>query len=120
MSKPLFHGRAFVSILMACGFAVVVLSGFALYVAPHGRGAHVNAWSFLSLGRGDWVRIHVVFSVLFPFAAAVHLWLNRKPFLSYLRRKMAVTQLDAETQIKTAQSRLRWKFFWLNRKPFMV
>ncbi len=85
MTAFLFRGRAFVSLLMLFSFVVMAVSGVALFAAPRGPA---RDWLFLALGKHDWVAVHVVFSVLFMVLALVHVFLNRKPLISYLKRKM--------------------------------
>ncbi|MDD5586324.1 MAG: DUF4405 domain-containing protein [Alphaproteobacteria bacterium] len=88
MGKTIFQGRAFVSMLMALGIVIVTVSGVALYVAPRGWAAQAQDWRFLFLGKRDWINLHIVFGLLFPLAAGVHVWLNRKPLAGYLRSRL--------------------------------
>jgi hypothetical protein len=97
MGKPVFQGRAFASMLMALGIVVVTLSGVSLYVAPRGWAAQALDWRFLFLGKRDWINLHIVFGLLFPLAAGTHIWLNRKPFLGYLRSRLRPELLVALT-----------------------
>ncbi len=92
MTTSVFRGRAFVSLLMLCSFAVVAVSGLVLYAAPRGPAGD---WFFLWLSKREWASLHVVFSVLFPALVAVHLAFNWKPLVSYIKRKIEQAQPGA-------------------------
>lgn len=80
-----FRARAFISLLTAVSFVFMSISGIILFIAPSGRRA--GDWSVWSLSRGEWIAQHLSFSAVFLIAAIVHLWLNRKPLLNYLKLK---------------------------------
>ena len=86
MNKSLFRWRVFVVMLMVIGFAVIVLSGVILYAAPHGRAS--REWQALFLSKREWQDVHIVFGLLFAIAGLVHIWLNWKPLLGYLRPRL--------------------------------
>lgn len=80
-----FRARAFVSLLTAVSFVFMSISGIILFLAPSGRRA--VDWHVWSLSRDEWIAMHLSFSGVFLIAAMVHLWLNRKPLLHYLKLK---------------------------------
>jgi hypothetical protein len=80
-----FRFRAFVSLLAAFSFAAISITGIILYLAPSGRLAGLRQWSVWSLSREQWIALHLSFSVVFMITAILHLWLNRKPLLTYLK-----------------------------------
>lgn len=85
-----FQGRAFVSVLTAWSFTVVVLTGLVLYIVPQGRIAYWVDWRFLGLTKTDWGNIHVVSVWVFAVFGALHLLLfNLTPFIKYLKRRAA-------------------------------
>ncbi len=81
------HGfvlRRFASFLAALTFAVMLVSGVVVFLAPSGRIARTADWTLLGQGRVAWVTMHATFAVLFVVAAAVHLALNWHAFTGYL------------------------------------
>lgn len=82
--RKVFQFRAFVSLLAAVCFGMAVLSGAVLFLAPSGRGAG-RTWFFWGLNRHQWEEQHIWFCVIFTVAGIVHLVLNIRPMLHYLR-----------------------------------
>jgi len=58
MPKRRLSGRAFVTLLTTFCFVVLVLTGFVLFVEPHGRVAYWTDWRLLGLGKQHWDGIH--------------------------------------------------------------
>lgn len=83
--------RALISLVTAMSFLVITVSGVVLYVVPAGRIASWIDWRFLGLGKTDWGNLHIITCFLFLIAAAVHIWLNIKPLLAYIRHRAAAT-----------------------------
>lgn len=83
--------RALTSLVTAMSFLVMTVSGVVLYVVPAGRIASWIDWRFLGLGKTDWGNLHIISCVLFMTVAAVHVWLNIKPLLAYIRHRAAAT-----------------------------
>lgn len=81
--------RALASLLTAMSFLVMTVSGIVLYVVPVGRIASWIDWRFLGLGKTDWGNLHIISCFLFMLAAAVHIWLNIRPLLAYIRQRAA-------------------------------
>lgn len=70
-------------------FAIVVLAvtSIVLYFVPQGRVAYWANWTFLGLSKEQWGDIHICTGVLFLAASVLHIWLNWKPILAYLKQK---------------------------------
>lgn len=99
MEKPrrFFQFRAFVSLLTAICFGMAVISGAVLFLAPSGRGAG-RAWAFWGLSRRQWEEQHIWFCLIFTIVGLIHLILNIRPILYYLKI----------VGIKTYRFRLEW------------
>jgi hypothetical protein len=82
-----FHIRGFASLLLLVSFPVLALSGVVLYVSPRGRFANWNAWTMLGLRRDQWSAIHVNLSLLFLVIALLHLLINWRAVIAYVRRR---------------------------------
>jgi hypothetical protein len=103
--KKRFSTKGFTSLLLACAFLVMGVSGAILYFTPRGRDAHWTDWSLFGLGKEDWGAIHINNSILFLLVALLHLVLNWRIFWSYvtkstvrglnLRKEMAAAGLVA-------------------------
>ncbi len=65
----------------------VLLTSVVLYVEPHGRVAYWADWRFWGLSKGDWDGMHITTGFLFLVAMLLHIWLNWKPVLNYLKNK---------------------------------
>ncbi len=82
--KKYFQFRAFISLLTAICFAIAVISGAVLFLAPSGRGAG-RGWVFWGLSRRQWEEQHIWFCLIFTIAGLIHLILNIRPILYYLK-----------------------------------
>lgn len=89
MHRISINNRAIVSILMALSMIVLLLSGFVLFVAPHGRMARELGWAFLGMDRGEWFNLHIGFGFLVIPIVLFHLMNNWHALVSYFRRKGA-------------------------------
>ncbi len=76
--------RSFVSWATAACFTAMFASGVVVYLFPYFAGN--EPWRVLGLPTGRWMDIHVVTGFLFVLLSLVHLFLNIKPFLSYLKK----------------------------------
>jgi uncharacterized membrane protein YgcG len=84
-----FRTRPFVSFVILIGFLVLLASGVVLFVAPPGRVANWTQWTMWGLTKHDWGDLHITFAALFLLAGVLHVWLNWRPLLSYLRTRRA-------------------------------
>ncbi|MDR3424961.1 MAG: DUF4405 domain-containing protein [Alphaproteobacteria bacterium] len=90
MNLRAFQGRALTALMMALGFLVMAISGVVLFLAPNGRMARQMDWHLLGLDRGEWVDVHIVFGLLFIIVGLCHVWLNRKPLVSYMKQRQEI------------------------------
>ena len=105
MKEKTFHMRGFISLLSLGSFIVMTLNGIVLYFAPQGRIAYWVDWRFLALTRDDWSNMHVVSSILFAVAGAIHLVYNWTPIVHYISKKISgVRKLRKELVLATALS----------------
>jgi len=89
--------RDLTSLLLAGAFAVASVSGVALYVKPKGRVANWTGWTLAGLDKSQWEALHTNACLLLLVAAAAHLYLNWRPFFSYLKRRQGRKWLRGET-----------------------
>ncbi|SMF00885.1 DUF4405 domain-containing protein [Desulfovibrio gilichinskyi] len=78
-------------------FAIIVLSltSIILYLVPQGRVAYWADWTFLGLSKDQWGSIHICTGVLFLFASIIHIWLNWKPIIAYLKKKSSTSNFSS-------------------------
>ncbi|WP_372808217.1 DUF4405 domain-containing protein [Pontiella sp.] len=67
--------------------AVIALacSSVASYLAPRGPGS--SNWEAMGLGKHEWFALHTNLGLLFLIACIVHVALNWKPIVAYLKNK---------------------------------
>lgn len=80
-----FQLRAFVSLLLIASGVLVIGSGVVVLFAPSGRAAMLSGWSTLGAGRQGWLALHDIFGLLWIPLLVVHVALNRRPILCYLK-----------------------------------
>jgi hypothetical protein len=80
-----FQLRAFVSLLLIASGVLVIGSAVVVLLAPSGRAAVLSGWSALGVGRQGRVAIHDIFGLLWVPLLGVHVVLNRRPILCYLK-----------------------------------
>ncbi|MBE0492464.1 MAG: DUF4405 domain-containing protein [Sulfurospirillum sp.] len=83
----MFSLRRFTSLCIAFSFLLVSYTGILLFIVPEGRIAYWINLKLLGLSKNQYGDLHVTFSVLFLVAAFLHLYLNFKPLLAYLKNK---------------------------------
>lgn len=86
--KQGFYWRAFVSFYMTLSMLVVAVSGSVLYIAPPGRIANWSYWALAALDKASWQAVHTIFAFLFVLASAIHVYLNWRVILAYLKTKL--------------------------------
>lgn len=86
MRKKVFDWRAFISIFLFLNFAVIVLSGIILFIAPSGRVARDIGFEILGLDKDGWELIHEVFGYAMIVTVIFHLYFNWKIFVNYFRK----------------------------------
>lgn len=68
-------------------FVVTLVTSVVLYIVPQGRVAYWADWHLLGLSKEQWGDIHITVGTLFLVALLLHIWLNWKPLLSYMKNQ---------------------------------
>jgi magnesium-transporting ATPase (P-type) len=79
--------RKIVSLTLLLSALCMLLTGLVLFIQPHGSVARWLNWSLLSLNKDQWSAVHVNMGVLMISLSILHLYLNWKPLLAYLRNR---------------------------------
>ena len=79
--------RKATSLTLLISFIPLILTSVILYIAPEGRVAYWADWHLLGLSKTQWSDIHINLGFLFLAAGLIHLWLNWRPILAYLKNK---------------------------------
>jgi len=85
--KRRFSFRALTSLILFWMFAVLLVSGVVLYIAPAGRIAHWTEWRMLALTKEQWQGLHTLSSLTFLIGGLFHfLKFNRRVIWTYVKR----------------------------------
>ncbi|WP_034602871.1 DUF4405 domain-containing protein [Maridesulfovibrio frigidus] len=78
-------------------FSIIILSitSVVLYLVPQGRVAYWANWNLLGLSKEQWGDIHICTGVLFLVASILHIWLNWKPIMAYLKKKSGAANFSS-------------------------
>jgi hypothetical protein len=72
-------------------------TGIMLFIVPQGKYAYWMHWEFWGLSKTQYGNLHVTFMVLFLTTAIIHIYLNWRPLLTYLKnRKREFSLLSKE------------------------
>ncbi|MBK8794230.1 MAG: DUF4405 domain-containing protein [Holophaga sp.] len=97
--------RKITSLTALLSFAVLVTSGVVLFLTPQGRVAYWSEWHLWGLTKEAWGSMHILLSLLFLVAGIVHIVLNWRPIVLYLRdrkeRRRVVTPEFAASAVLT-------------------
>jgi hypothetical protein len=77
--------RKVTSLTAFLAFIVMVVTGIVLYVVPQGRVAYWAEWRFLGGTKETWGALHILIGLLFLAAGILHIVLNWKPMVSYMK-----------------------------------
>ena len=77
--------RKVTSLTAFLAFIVMVGTGIVLYVVPQGRVAYWAEWRFLGGTKETWGAVHILIGLLFLVAGILHIILNWKPMVSYMK-----------------------------------
>ncbi len=91
-----FRAKGFTSLLLACTFLVVAVSGVILFMTPRGRVANWTGWTMAGLDKHEWAALHINTCLVFLAVALGHLLLNWRLFWSYIRSGPTRVNLKAE------------------------
>jgi hypothetical protein len=79
--------RKITSLLLALSGFIELITSIFLYMAPMGRIAYWHDYNFLWMNRAEWRDIHITVGTLFLLVAFIHIYLNWRPILAYLKNK---------------------------------
>jgi len=79
--------RKITSLTSFLSFIVTLLTSVVLYIVPQGRVAYWADWHLWGLSKDQWTDIHVTVGTLFFVMLLLHIWLNWKPILAYMKNK---------------------------------
>lgn len=79
--------RKITSLTMLITFFLEVVTSVVLYIVPHGRVAYWADWHLFGLSKTEWANQHINLGVLFFLAAFIHVYLNWKPIVAYLKNR---------------------------------
>lgn len=82
-----FNTRAFVSVAMFTSLLALPLSGYM---------NHILQFETLTTARHFWMSVHDVAAILFAAFSIVHIFLNRRALLNYVR-KLKTVSVSKET-----------------------
>lgn len=79
--------RKFISLSLVFSSIAMIYSGIMLFVSPKGRVAHWTNWQLFGLSKDEYSALHVNFMIIFTVGILVHIVLNIKPLINYLKIK---------------------------------
>ena len=77
--------RKITSLTAFLSFIVLLLTSIILYIVPHGRVAYWSDWHLWGLTKTQWGNLHINVGFLFLLSMFVHIYLNWKPIVNYLK-----------------------------------
>ncbi len=86
-----FKLRPFVTFFLTLSFIELVITGIILYIVPPGRIANWTNWKLLGLDKGTWEGLHTTGGLFFAIFSIIHIALNWKVLLNYIRAKTQKT-----------------------------
>ncbi|WP_027723185.1 DUF4405 domain-containing protein [Maridesulfovibrio zosterae] len=87
--------RKITSLTSFISIIVLMLTSIVLYSVPQGRVAYWADWTFLGLSKEQWGDIHICMGVFFLVASILHIWLNWKLIMAYLKRKAGAANFSS-------------------------
>jgi hypothetical protein len=92
--------RRITSLVMVIDFLIMTGTFVVLYIEPHGRTANWADWRLLGLSKEQWGALHTNLGTLFLVAMILHIYLNWKPIVTYLKnKKKEVTMVNKDSVI---------------------
>jgi len=79
--------RKIASLTSFLSFAIMLVTSVILYIVPHGRVAYWADWAFLGLSKDQWGDIHITVGTLFVLVLLLHVWLNWKLLVAYMKNQ---------------------------------
>lgn len=87
LKRLIMKSRPLVSWIVTWSFLIMTWTGIVLFFAPKGRVAKWVEWEFTGLTKGQYENLHITFMVLFVIGIGIHIYLNWKPLMNYIRNK---------------------------------
>ncbi|BCS89682.1 DUF4405 domain-containing protein [Pseudodesulfovibrio sediminis] len=79
--------RKITSLTALISFLVTIVTSVVLYIVPEGRVANWADWQLFGLTKGQWGDTHLTVGTLFFIALLLHVFLNLKPLMAYMKNK---------------------------------
>ena len=79
--------RKIVSLTTLLSFLLMCYTGLIIIIVPEGRVAYWSDWSLLGLNKEQYGQIHTTSSLLFLIVSVLHIYLNWKAIMLYLKNK---------------------------------
>ena len=79
--------RKITSLTALLSFLITLLTSVILYIVPEGRVAYWADWHLLGLSKTQWGDTHTTVGTLFLIALLLHIWLNWKPLMAYMKNR---------------------------------
>ncbi len=83
-----FKLRPFISFTTTLSFMHLIITSVVLYIVPPGRFANWSNWKLFGISKGGWEAQHTIVGFIFIIASIIHLIINWKVFISYIRSKL--------------------------------
>ncbi len=97
--------RKFTSMTSLFAFIYLAFTGILLYIIPPGRIAYWADWHILGLNKDNLGQTHISVSMLFLIMMVLHIWLNWKSIMLYMKNKQGkLVVFTAETAAALALS----------------
>ncbi len=97
--------RKITSLTALISFVLLILTSVILYIVPSGRVAYWASWKLWGLSKEQWAEVHINLGVLLLIAMILHIYLNWKPMVSYMRsrtRKFRLFTVDFNVSLLIA------------------
>ena len=79
--------RKTISLTTLLSSLAVLLTSVILYLVPQGRVAYWADWRLWGMTKTQWTNLHINLGLLFVAAAVLHIYLNWKPIVAYMKTK---------------------------------
>lgn len=85
--KSKFQIRPFISASIVLLFVTLIISSIVVFFEPAGRDAYWVDWQLFGLNKTQWDSLHIINGFLFIILSIIHLILNWKTFIAYIKKK---------------------------------
>ncbi|OEU65571.1 MAG: hypothetical protein BA863_01540 [Desulfovibrio sp. S3730MH75] len=87
--------RKITSLVSFFSIILMALTSVVLYLVPQGRVVYWANWKLIGLNKEQWTNMHICIGVLFLIASILHIWLNWKPIMAYLKKKAGASNFSS-------------------------